>query len=101
MAEGYGGITYQYATIETAAGNIDTFIQYMNSELSDIESKLRPLETNWTSDAQAAYLAQKNKWRRNAEEIVGVLTQLKAALSAAGTRMQDADGQATLGFPAA
>ena len=99
MGDGYGGITYTYGTIETAAGNIDSFISYMNSELADIESKLRPLETEWTSDAQQAYLACKNKWRSNADEIIGVLMQLKSALSAAGSRMQEADHAATKMFP--
>ncbi|MFC7528564.1 WXG100 family type VII secretion target [Actinoplanes sp. GCM10030250] len=97
--DGYGGITYTYATIENAAGNIDQFISFMNSELSDIESKLKPLETDWTSDAQQAYLAQKNKWKTNAEEIVQVLGQLKSALNSAGTRMQEADQAATRMFP--
>jgi WXG100 family type VII secretion target len=101
MGDGYGGITYQYGTIETAAGNIDSFINYMNSELADVESKLRPLETDWTADAQQAYLACKTKWRSNADEIVGVLGQLKAALSAAGTRMQEADNAAKGAFPGA
>ena len=96
--DGYGGITYQYATIENAASNIDSFIQYMNTELGDIETKLRPLETNWTSEAQTAYLACKTKWRNNAEQIVTVLGQLKLALSGAGTRMQGADRQAKGGF---
>ena len=99
MSDGFGGITYTYGTIEAAAGNINSFIQFMNSELSDIESKLRPLETDWTADAQQAYLAQKNKWQTNAQEIVGILEQLKGALSSAGSRMQEADQAATKMFP--
>ena len=101
MSDGYGGITYTYGTIENAAANIDSFISFMNSELADIESKLRPLETDWTADSQAAYLACKNKWRKNADEIVQVLGQLKTALSAAGSRMQSADAAAAKMFPGA
>ncbi|MEV6302258.1 WXG100 family type VII secretion target [Actinoplanes sp. NPDC051861] len=96
--DGYGGITYAYGTIETAAGNIDAFINFMNSELRDIESKLMPLETDWTADSQKAYLEQKNKWKTNAEEIVETLGRLKTALSSAGTRMQEADQAATKMF---
>ena len=101
MGDGYGGITYAYGTIEAAAGNIDSFIGFMNSELADVESKLRPLETEWTSDAQKAYLDCKAKWRKNSDEIIQVLGQLKSALSSAGSRMQQADQAATKMFPSA
>ncbi|GAA3230601.1 WXG100 family type VII secretion target [Dactylosporangium siamense] len=101
MGDGYGGITYAYGTIEAAAGNIDSFIGFMNSELADVESKLRPLETEWTSDAQQAYLACKTKWRNNADEIIQVLGQLKSALSAASSSMQQADQAAAKAFPGA
>lgn len=101
MSDGYGGITYTYGTIEAAASNIDSFVQFMQSELDDIERKLRPLETDWTADAQQAYLACKNTWQQNAQEIVEVLGRLKTALSSASTRMQEADQAATRMFPGA
>ena len=98
MSDGYGGITYTYGTIEAAAGNIRSFISFMNSELADIEHKLRPLE-DWTAKSADAYRAEKQKWQTNAQEIVTLLGQLQTALNSASTRMQEADTAATRMFP--
>ncbi|HIW62532.1 MAG TPA: WXG100 family type VII secretion target [Candidatus Stackebrandtia excrementipullorum] len=86
-------LRYDYGGISSATGAIDTFIRKMDGVMDDIEAALKPLEGEaWSgSDAQVAYLEQKNIWREAALAIAQSLVKLKVALNdgAEGIRATD------------
>ncbi|GEM_PF-7112852 len=94
-----GQVTYNFATIGTAIEAIDTAIGSMRGALSQLERDLHPLETDaWTSQAQVAYKARKDRWTGAANHITVVLGQVKTALDSAAQRMRDTDRKAISHF---
>ena len=95
-----GQIVYNFDTIAGAASAIDTAVSTMRHLLSQLETDLRPLETDaWTSEAQAAYKIRKDKWTAASNHIALILSQVKAALEASAQRMQATDRRAAGYFP--
>jgi WXG100 family type VII secretion target len=100
MAPVEGQIVYNFNTISEAITAIDTAITTMRGTLSQLESDLRPLETDaWTSEAQQAYRVRKDRWTAASNHIVQILGQVKTSLGAAAERMQATDRKAAGYFP--
>jgi ESAT-6 family protein len=95
MPPNFGQIVYNFHTISEAITAIDTAIGTMRGTLSQLETDLRPLETDaWTSEAQQAYKIRKDRWTAASDHIVLILGQVKASLGAASDRMQATDRKA-------
>jgi WXG100 family type VII secretion target len=100
MAPVEGQIVYNFNTISEAVVAIDTAIGTMRGTLNQLETDLRPLETDaWTSEAQAAYKIRKDRWTVASNDIVQILGQVKVSLGAAAERMQATDRRAAGYFP--
>jgi WXG100 family type VII secretion target len=95
-----GQIIYNFDTIAGAMTAIDTAVSTMRHLLSQLETDLRPLETDaWTSEAQAAYKIRKDRWTTASNHIATILSQLKGALESSSQRMQATDRRAAGYFP--
>jgi len=95
-----GQIVYNFGTIAGASSAIDTAVSTMRHLLSQLESDLRPLESEaWTSEAQAAYKIRKDKWNTASNHIALILTQVKGALENSASQMQATDRRAASYFP--
>jgi WXG100 family type VII secretion target len=95
-----GQITYNFATMADATSAIDAAISSMRGTLDQLEADLRPLEGEaWSSEAQLAYKARKDRWNQASLHIVQILSQVKMALAASAERMQATDRRATNYFP--
>jgi WXG100 family type VII secretion target len=91
-----GQIVYNFDTIAGASSAIDTAVSTMRHLLSQLETDLRPLETEaWTSEAQTAYKIRKDKWTTASNHIAEILAQVKVALESSAQRMQATDRRAT------
>jgi WXG100 family type VII secretion target len=95
-----GQIVYNFNTMSSAVQAIDTAVSNMRSTLAQLESDLRPLETEaWTSEAQMAYKIRKDRWHRASEHIAVLLGQVKIAVEGASERMRATDRKAQNYFP--
>jgi WXG100 family type VII secretion target len=95
-----GSIVYNFDTIAGAGEAIDTAVSTMRHLLSQLETDLRPLESDaWTSEAQVAYKIRKDKWTTASNHIAQILTQVKAALESSSHRMKSTDTRAANYFP--
>jgi WXG100 family type VII secretion target len=94
-----GQIVYNFDTIAGAGEAIDTAVSTMRNLLSQLETDLRPLETDaWTSEAQTQYKIRKDKWTAASNHIAQVLTQVKNALESSSHRMKHTDNKAASYF---
>jgi len=95
-----GQLIYNFDTIGGAVTAIDTAVATMRHLLSQLETDLRPLESEaWTSEAQTAYKIRKDKWTTASNHITTILTQVKVALESSASRMQSTDRRAAGYFP--
>ena len=95
-----GQLVYNFSTMAGAASAIDTAVGTMRHLLSQLESDLRPLESEaWTSEAQAAYKIRKDKWNTASNHIAQILSQVKMAVEESASRMQATDRRAASYFP--
>ena len=92
---GDGRLLYDFGAMQAGVAGIDTAISRMNTTLSNLEGDLKPLEGDaWSSDAQQAYHARKQRWTTAANDIATTLTKVKAALQGAADGMQQQDKKA-------
>ncbi|MGA8112387.1 MAG: WXG100 family type VII secretion target [Actinocatenispora sp.] len=99
MTANSGKLLYNHTTIQGACGDIDTFVNSMNTTLDDVEKDFNRLRSNWDSDSARQFDACKKRWNDGARNIASTLLKLKLALSGASDRMNSADQRAKNLFP--
>jgi ESAT-6 family protein len=63
----------------------------LQTELEDLESKLRAKLAAWEGDAQSAYHTYQQQWSRSAQDMQQVVTQLGTAISDSNDNYQAAE----------
>jgi early secretory antigenic target protein ESAT-6 len=84
-------ITYNFAGIESDAGEISGQVGKVAGLLAEGHGALTRLQAVWTGDGQMAYDAVQNRWNQNSEELNLALQSLSEALSRSGGDMFGAD----------
>jgi 6 kDa early secretory antigenic target len=72
----------QFGALEAASQNISKAINTMRAKLGELEAAARPMVDTWDGAAQAAYMQRQEMWRKSAEDITNILSQIKSALDA-------------------
>jgi WXG100 family type VII secretion target len=99
MSGNPGVIVYDFAGIDSIAGQIEAFVADMNQTLSDVDSKFRTLLANgWAGAAADAFGVQSSVWHKKADEMATTLRRLSAAAGNASVNMQQADAAAAARF---
>jgi WXG100 family type VII secretion target len=92
-------IVYDFAGIDSMAGQIESFVADMNGTLGDVDAKFRTLLANeWTGAAADAFGVQSSIWHKKADEIAASLRRLASAAGTASINMQQADSAAAARF---
>jgi WXG100 family type VII secretion target len=99
MSGNSGVIVYDFAGIDTIAGQIEAFVADMNGTLADVDAKFRTLLGNgWTGAGADAFGVQSQQWHRKADQMAATLRRLSAAAGTAAVNMQQADAAAAARF---
>jgi WXG100 family type VII secretion target len=99
MSGNQGVIVYDFAGIDSVAGQIEAFVADMNQTLSDVDAKFRNLLANgWAGAAADAFNTQSAQWHKKADEMATTLRRLSTAAGNASVNMQQADAAAAARF---
>ena len=71
-----GGLRVNHAGLDTAAQDLSRAVQQIDDRLNRLESELAPLRSDWTGNAQQAYIAAKAKWDTAMQEMKTLLADL-------------------------
>jgi early secretory antigenic target protein ESAT-6 len=69
-----------FGQLQAAAGNIDSAIGALHSQLRDLETAAQPLISTWNGTAQGAYQQRQQQWSSAAEDLTQILQNIKKAL---------------------
>jgi WXG100 family type VII secretion target len=69
-----------FGQLQAAAGHIDTAINSLHTNLSDLQNEAKPLIATWDGIAQAAYQQRQQQWNSAAQDITNLLQSIKKAL---------------------
>ena len=88
-----GDLAYQYEQIEGMAAELKRFVDNLENRLSnDVDKAFNGLLANgWSGAAADSFQTAKAEWHKRVDEMQLTLTQLKTALSTAGTDMNSTD----------
>jgi WXG100 family type VII secretion target len=86
-------LAYEYGMIEGMASELKRFVDNLELRLrNDVESAFNGLLANgWSGAGADSFQTAKTEWGRRVDEMQTTLTQLKTALSTAGTDMNATD----------
>ena len=88
-----GDLAYQYEQIESMASELKRFVDQLENRLSnDVDKAFNGLLANgWSGAGADSFQTAKVAWHQKVDEMQMTLTQLKTALSTAGTDMNSTD----------
>jgi WXG100 family type VII secretion target len=73
-------ITFDFAGVQLAAGEVQTAITQIESTLAEIERQAAPLVATWTGDAKEAYAARQRAWTQASSDLTAILRRIKQAM---------------------
>jgi WXG100 family type VII secretion target len=92
-------INYSFAEIESVQAVINQFVQQMNSNLSDVDTKFKNLIADgWHGSGADAFQAQSAKWHQGANNMAQTLQTLAQKVGNASVNMEAADRAAAARF---
>ncbi|MCL2786913.1 MAG: WXG100 family type VII secretion target [Micrococcales bacterium] len=88
--------TYQVNSelITTASAGVHRSIGIISSEVASLMGQLRNLQGSWTGAAHNAFASVAEQWQSTQQQVETCLTQINAALAAAGSTYAAAEDQA-------
>lgn len=75
-----GVLVVQFGQLAAASSSIQVAVNTMESQLSQLEQDAAPLVATWEGEARAAYDQRQAKWRRAAEDLKIMLSDIKRAV---------------------
>jgi WXG100 family type VII secretion target len=92
-------LVYNFGGIDTIAATINSFVNQMNADLGEVDSKFQHLVAEgWSGTASQAFHACSQKWHSGADQMAQTLQKLSSAVGTAGANMSAADKQAAARF---
>jgi WXG100 family type VII secretion target len=95
MGDNSGGVLlYDFAGIDSVAGEITAFTNQMNQQLAELDREFKQLIADgWHGNAANAFQSCSAKWHQGADNMAQTLQQLSAKVGKAAADMQAADAQ--------
>lgn len=93
------GLRVNHAGLELAARDLATSVQRIDDRLDRLATELAPLRSDWTGEAQRAYVVAKTKWDTAMQEMRDLLRETSVTVhrSNAAYRAADRRGAASFG----
>lgn len=88
-------LVVNFAALHQAAGDIQTAIHAMDTQLHDADSTARPLVSTWDGDAKHAYEQRQRTWTQAAHDLKQMLQDIKRAVEESASHYQDTENRNT------
>ena len=92
------GLRVNHAGLDTAAEDLATTVKRIDDRLNRLESELAPLRSDWSGNAQQAYIVAKSKWDTAMNEMKDLLAQTSATVHQSNADYKAADARGAASF---
>ena len=92
------GLRVNHAGLDTAADDLAQAVKQIDDRLNRLESELAPLRSDWTGNAQQAYLVAKTKWDTAMQEMKALLADTSSAVVQSNAEYRAADARGAASF---
>ena len=77
---GDGALLVNVARLRETSGHIQSAVNALQAELSQLEADAKPLVATWSGSAREAYQERQQTWRSASNDLVTMLSQIRSAL---------------------
>ena len=91
-------LVVNFAALHQAGADIDGALGALATQLEELERDAAPLVATWDGEARRAYDARQARWRAAAEDLSGILRDIKIALTESAADYQHTEHRNTLLF---
>ena len=92
------GLRVNHAGLDTAAEDLGRAVKAIDDRLNRLESELAPLRSDWTGNAQQAYVVAKTKWDTAMQEMKTLLAETSATVTQSNQEYMAADQRGAASF---
>lgn len=92
------GLRVIHAGLDTAAEDLHGAVRKIDDRMNRLESELAPLTSDWSGQAQAAYVAAKATWDSALQEMRDLLADTSAAVHRSNAEYRAADVRGARSF---
>lgn len=75
-----GEMRYNFGSLDTLAGDIDTRVQTINGLVEDLRSQINSLTATYEGQANDGFQRTRNEWNTAAADLNGVLARIATAV---------------------
>ena len=93
-----GGLRVNHAGLDTAAQDLSRAVQQIDDRLNRLESELAPLRSDWTGQAQQAYVVAKSKWDTAMQDMKTLLAETSNTVTQSNQEYMAADQRGAASF---
>ena len=86
-------LVVNFAALQKASGDIQSALNDLDSQLTQVEQDAAPLVASWDGAARDAYDAHQRKWRERAGDLSSMLRDIKQALEDSAAHYQDTENR--------
>jgi 6 kDa early secretory antigenic target len=94
----FDGLRVDHAGLETAADDLRRTVSDIDERLNRLEQELAPLRSNWSGNAQQAYLGAKARWDRAMGEMRDLLDETGRTVLQSNAEYHAADQRGAASF---
>lgn len=92
------GLRVNHAGLDAAADDLARAVKQIDDRLNRLESELAPLRSDWTGNAQQAYVVAKTKWDTAMQEMKTLLADTSTAVVHSNAEYRAADARGAASF---
>ncbi|MEZ5096359.1 MAG: WXG100 family type VII secretion target [Nocardioides sp.] len=92
------GLRVDHAGLDQAAADLYTSVKNIDDRLNRLESELAPLRSDWTGQAQNAYVAAKTKWDAAMQDMRNLLDETSRMVAQSNAEYRAADQRGAAAF---
>jgi WXG100 family type VII secretion target len=92
------GLRVNHAGLDTAAQDLYNAVKQIDDRMNRLESELAPLRSDWSGQAQQAYVVAKGKWDMAIQEMRDLLDDTSRTVYQSNSEYRAADMRGAASF---
>lgn len=92
------GLRVNHAGLDQAAADLYTAVKEIDNRMNRLEGELAPLRSDWSGQAQAAYVSAKAKWDWALQEMRDLLDDTSRTVHQSNAEYRAADQRGAASF---